>query len=146
MAEFAELVATAVSNLQARSDLAASRARLLAAADEERRRIVRDLHDGAQQRLVHTVVTLKLAGRALRQDADDGPELVQAALEQTEQATAELRELARGILPAALTSGGLRAGVDALASRMPIPVDPRVSVDRPPPVIEATPTSSWPRH
>ncbi len=138
MAEFTELVATAISNLQARSDLAASRARLVAAGDEERRRVVRDLHDGAQQRLVHTVITLKLADRALRKDADDGPELVQEALEQAEQAMAELRELAHGILPAALTTGGLRAGVDALAARMPIPVDLRVSVDRLPPAIEAT--------
>jgi signal transduction histidine kinase len=138
IAEFTELVATAISNLQARSDLAASRARLVAAGDEERRRVVRDLHDGAQQRLVHTVITLKLAEQALHRDADDGPELVQAALEQAEQAMAELRELAHGILPAVLTTGGLRAAVDALASRMPVPVDMRVSVDRLPPAIEAT--------
>jgi signal transduction histidine kinase len=138
MAEFTELVATAISNLQARSDLAASRARLVAAGDEERRRVVRDLHDGAQQRLVHTVITLKLAEQALHSDADDGPELVQAALEQAGQAMAELRELAHGILPAALTTGGLRAGVDALAARVPVPVDMRVSVDRLPPAIEAT--------
>jgi signal transduction histidine kinase len=138
MAEFSELVATAISNLQARSALAASRARLVAAGDEERRRVVRDLHDGAQQRLVHTVITLKLASQALQKDADDGPELVQGALEQAEQAMAELRELAQGILPAALTTGGLRAGVDALAARMPIPVDLHVSVERLPPAIEAT--------
>jgi signal transduction histidine kinase len=138
MAEFTELVATAISNLEARSDLAASRARLVAAADEERRRVVRDLHDGAQQRLVHTVITLKLAEQALHKDAHDGPELVQGALEQAEQAMAELRELAHGILPEVLTSGGLRAGVDALASRMSIPVDMRVSVDRLPPAVEAT--------
>jgi signal transduction histidine kinase len=56
-------VATAISNVQARSDLAASRARIVAATDDERRRVVRDLHDGAQQRLVHAVVTLKLARR-----------------------------------------------------------------------------------
>jgi GAF domain-containing protein len=58
IAQFTDLVATAISNVQARSDLAASRARLVAAADEERRRVVRDLHDGAQQRIMHTVVTL----------------------------------------------------------------------------------------
>ena len=63
--EFTELIATAISNVQAWSDLAASRARLVAAADDERRRVVRDLHDGAQQRLVHTVITLKLARQAL---------------------------------------------------------------------------------
>ena len=66
LAEFTELVATAISNIEARSDLAASRARIVAATDEERRRVVRDLHDGAQQRLVHTVITLKLARQALQ--------------------------------------------------------------------------------
>ena len=138
MTEFTELVATAISNLEARSNLAASRARLVAAGDEERRRVVRDLHDGAQQRLVHTVITLKLAQQALHKDEDDGLERVEEALEQAEQAMAELRELAYGILPAALTTGGLRAGVDLLASRMRVPVDERVSVDRLPPAVEAT--------
>src|SRR4051812_43791334 len=136
--EFTELVATAVSNMQARSDLAASRARIIAATDDERRRVVRDLHDGAQQRLVHTVVTLKMARRALEHDGEAVPVLVTEALENAEEATRELRELAHGILPAVLTRGGLRAGVAALASRAPVPVDVRVSVDRLPPVVEAT--------
>jgi signal transduction histidine kinase len=138
MAEFTELVATAISNIQARSDLAASRARIVATADEERRRVVRDLHDGAQQRLVHTVVTLKLAGRALENGGPDAPALVTEALQHAEEATGELRELAHGILPSVLTRGGLRAGVDALASRMPVPVEIGVSVDRLPPAVEAT--------
>src|SRR3954447_14196796 len=112
--EFTELVATAISNMQARSDLAASRARIVAATDEERRRVVRDLHDGAQQRLVHTVITLKLARRALENDGSDAPQLVTEALQHAEAATGELRELAHGILPSVLTHGGLRAGVDAL--------------------------------
>ena len=60
VAQFTELIATAISNVQARADLAASRARIVAASDDERRRVVRDLHDGAQQRLVHAVVTLQL--------------------------------------------------------------------------------------
>ena len=119
--EFTELVATAVSNMQARSDLAASRARIVAAADDERRRVVRDLHDGAQQRLVHTIVTLKLAGRALDDDQAGVAALVEEALQQAEQGTEELRELAHGILPAVLTRGGLRAGVEALAARMAVP-------------------------
>jgi signal transduction histidine kinase len=136
---FTKLVATAISNIQARSDLAASRARIMAATDEERRRVVRDLHDGAQQRLVHTVVTLKLADRALEnEEAGDAPALLTEAFENAELATAELRELAHGILPAVLTQGGLRAGVDALASRMPVPVAIDVSVGRLPPVVEAT--------
>jgi GAF domain-containing protein len=136
--EFTELVATAVSNLQARSDLAASRARVIAATDEERRRVVRDLHDGAQQRLVHTVVTLKLARRALANGGGDASALVAEALKHAEEATAELRELAHGILPAVLTRGGLRAGVVALASRMPVPVDIGISAERFPSAVEAT--------
>jgi signal transduction histidine kinase len=135
---FTELVATAISNIQARSDLAASRARIVAATDEERRRVVRDLHDGAQQRLVHTTITLKLARRALQNEEDDLPALLTEALDNAEQATAELRELAHGILPAILAHGGLRAAVGALASRMPVPVENGVSVGRLPAAVEAT--------
>jgi signal transduction histidine kinase len=135
---FTELVATAIANIQARSDLAASRARIVAATDEERRRVVRDLHDGAQQRLVHTIITLKQARRASQNQEEDLPALLTEALDQAERATAELRELVHGILPAVLTVGGLRAGVDALASRMPVPVENDVSVGRLPAATEAT--------
>jgi signal transduction histidine kinase len=138
MAEFTELVGTSISNIQARSDLAESRARIVAAADEERRRVVRDLHDGAQQRLVHTVITLKLAHRALQNEDKELPALVAEALDHAQQATDELRELAHGILPTVLTQGGLRAGVDALASRMPVPVENAVPADRLPAAVEAT--------
>jgi PAS domain S-box-containing protein len=136
--EFAELIATAVANIQARSDLAASRARIVAAADDERQRVVRDLHDGAQQRLVHTVITLKLARRALDQEDETAPELVSEALQQAEAATGELRELAHGILPSTLTRGGLRAAVEALAVRMPVRVEINISVGRLPASVEAT--------
>jgi len=135
---FIELVATAISNIDARAELTASRARLVAAADEERRRVVRDLHDGAQQRLVNTVVMLKLAQRALDRHDAEAPSLVSEALRHVESATHELRELAHGILPAALTTGGLRTGVDALASRMPVPVQIEVPADRLPAAVEAT--------
>ncbi|MEA2128173.1 MAG: hypothetical protein QOJ85_1064 [Solirubrobacteraceae bacterium] len=138
MGQFTELVATAISNVEARRELAASRARIVAAADDERRRVIRDLHDGAQQRLVHAIITLKLARRALEKDQEEGPALVGEALEQAQRANVELRELAHGILPAVLTQGGLRAGVDALASRTPVPVDIDVSVGRLPTAIEAT--------
>jgi len=137
MAEFTELVATAIGNVHARTELADSRARIVAATDEERRRVVRDLHDGAQQRLIHTVITLKLARRALER-AEEAVPLVTEALQQAENATVELRELAHGILPAVLTRGGLPAGVEALASRMPIPVDLDVAVERLPTAVEAT--------
>jgi signal transduction histidine kinase len=135
---FAELVATAISNAEARAALAASRARLAAAADEERQRVVRDLHDGAPQRLVHTVITLKLAERELDDRDDRLSQLVRQALEQAESATAELRELAHGILPRVLGRGGLRAGADALAARMSIPVTVDVDAHRAPAPIEAT--------
>jgi PAS domain S-box-containing protein len=138
MEQFTELVATAISNMQARSDLAASRARIVAAGDEERRRVVRDLHDGAQQRLVHTVITLKLACRALDATDHAASALVAQALDQAQQANVELRELAHGILPGVLTRGGLRAGVDALASRTPVPVEVAVCADRLPAAVEAT--------
>src|SRR5439155_11001291 len=92
IADFTELVATAVSNAEARRDLVASRARLLAAGDDARRRVVRDLHDGAQQSLVRTIITLKLAGQALQEDAADGAALVAEALGDTERANAELRD------------------------------------------------------
>jgi signal transduction histidine kinase len=113
-------------------------ARIVAATDEERRRVVRDLHDGAQQRLVHTVLTLKLARRALEDNSRGASALVAGALRYAEEATAELRELAHGILPSVLTRGGLRAGVGALASRMPVPVDIGVSVERLASAVEAT--------
>jgi signal transduction histidine kinase len=135
---FTELVATAIANTEARTEVAASRARIVAATDAERRRVVRDLHDGAQQRLVHTILTLKLAHSATQNDDEDLPALLTEALDNAEQATAELRELVHGILPAALTNGGLRAGVNVLASRMPVPVENGVSVGRLPAAVEAT--------
>jgi signal transduction histidine kinase len=138
LASFTELVATAIANTEARTEVAASRARIVAATDEERRRVVRDLHDGAQQRLVHTTITLKMASNALQNDQDAARALVSEALDNAQQATAELRELAHGILPATLTHGGLRAAVDALASRMPVPVQNGVSVGRLPAAVEAT--------
>jgi signal transduction histidine kinase len=138
MAQFTGLVATAISNMQARSDLAASRARIVEAADEERRRVVRDLHDGAQQRLVHTIVTLKLAGRAFESGDGEAESLVREALQYAELGNAELRELAHGILPAALTHGGLRAALDTYVSRLDLPVRVDVPDERFPADIEAS--------
>jgi signal transduction histidine kinase len=135
---FTELVATAISNAEARTELAASRARLVAAADEERRRVVRDLHDGAQQRLVHTVIMLKIAEGELRDQEGRASELVTEALAHAQSATAEVRELAHGILPSVLTHGGLPAATHALASRMTVPVEIDVSASRLPEQTEAT--------
>jgi signal transduction histidine kinase len=138
LASFTELVATAIANAESRAELTGSRARIVAAADESRRRIERDLHDGAQQRLVHAVIVLKLALRALANGDSNPGELVAEALRQAEQANSELRELAHGILPAALTRGGLRAGVEALVARVSLPVSVDVSVERVPAGVEAT--------
>jgi signal transduction histidine kinase len=138
LSSFTELVATAVANAESRAELTASRARIVAAADESRRRIERDLHDGAQQRLVHAVIVLKLALRALSNADANAGELVAEALRHAEQANSELRELAHGILPAALTRGGLRAGVDGLVSRVSLPVSVDVPVERLPAGVEAT--------
>jgi signal transduction histidine kinase len=119
-------------------EVRASRARVLEAADAERRRVVGDLHDGAQQRLVQTVVLLKLARQALERGDPESDELVGEALEHAEAANTELRDLARGILPRVLTLGGLTAGLAALASRVPLAVEVDVSVGRLPGAVEAT--------
>jgi signal transduction histidine kinase len=138
IAEFSELVATAIVNANSRVELAVGRARAVTAADDTRRRLQRDLHDGAQQRLVHTVVTLKLARQALGDAGEPAVEFVDEALEHAERATAELRDLAQGILPAALTHGGLRAGIDTLVSRVRLPLSVDVSAERFSPALEAT--------
>jgi signal transduction histidine kinase len=137
LTSFTELVGTALANAESRAELMASRARIVAAADEERGRVVRDLHDGAQQRLVHTIVTLKLACGALEHDREAVNELVRDALDNAEQANRELRELAHGILPTVLVRGGLSAAIEALASRMPVPVETDVAVDRLAATVEA---------
>ena len=138
MAQFAQLLDTAIANADSRDQLTASRARLLTAADEARRRVVRDLHDGAQQRLVHTIVMLKLAQRALREKDEEAESLVGEALEQAEQGHTELRELAHGILPAVLTRGGLGEGVRSVVGRLDLPVQVDVPAERFPADIEAS--------
>jgi signal transduction histidine kinase len=138
MAKFAELLDTAIANADSHDQLTASRARLVTEADEARRRVVRDLHDGAQQRLVHTIVTLKMAQQMLRSGDGTAESVVGEALEQAQQANAELRELAHGILPAVLTRGGLRAGVDLVVSRLNLPVQVDVPAQRFPEEIEAS--------
>jgi signal transduction histidine kinase len=136
LASFADLIATAVSNATTRSELIASRARLVQAADEQRRRIVRDLHDGAQQRLVHAVMTLQLAHA--RDDATpDLDRLIGEALEDTRAGIDELRELAHGLHPALLTHRGLAAAVEALADHAPIPVHVDIPEQRYPTPVES---------
>jgi len=105
----------------AEAELRASRARIVEAADEARRRLERDLHDGAQQRLVELALDLRMAQTRLDDDPARARELLDAALDDLQEATRELRELARGIHPAALTEGGLRPALEALAARSSIP-------------------------
>ena len=127
IADFAELAAQAVANAQARADLAASRARIVEAGDAERRRLERNLHDGAQQRLVSLSVNLRLAARGC-----SDPESLAAferAGEELAQALEELRELARGIHPAILSDRGLEPAIEALAGRSQLPVEIAVGLD-----------------
>ncbi len=139
LAGFTELVATAIANADAQAELTASRARIVATADETRRRIERDLHDGAQQRLV----TLGLQLRSVQ--ADMPPELgeLRASLDRVAagltSALDELREYARGIHPAILTEGGLGAALRMLARRSPVPVTLDVRTgERLPELLEVT--------
>ena len=135
---FCELVSLAVASAQARADLSASRARLVKAGDEQRRKLERNLHDGAQQRLVSLALTIRLARRLL----ETKPEAVAASLEgaanELDLALEELRELARGLHPAALTEQGLGPALAHLAKRLPIQVDVKATNERLPENIEAT--------
>ena len=135
---FTELAETAIANSDARAEIAASRARLLAEIDEERRRVVRDLHDGAEQRLGETIATIARAADVLGDGEPRARELVEQALTHAERTTAELHELAQGILPTVLTSGGLRAAAAALAARMAVPTAVDVCADRQSDAVEAT--------
>ncbi len=138
LASFTELVATAMANAESRAALAASRARIVAAADEssaaDRARSAR--RGAAAARARGDRAEARAAG-AVERRAEAG-ELVAEALRHAEQANSELRELAHGILPAALTREGLRAGVEALVSRMSLPVSVDVAVERLPAGVEAT--------
>jgi signal transduction histidine kinase len=104
-------------------ELRASRARIVTAGYEERRRVERDLHDGAQQRLMALGINLRLARDQVGSDAEEMAELLDASLEELNEATRELRELARGIHPAVLTERGLTAALKGLAGRSPVPVE-----------------------
>jgi signal transduction histidine kinase len=112
-------------------DLRVARQRIIAAADAERRRIERDLHDGAQQRMVSVAVTLSLAESRMEKDPASAALLIAQAREEAQLAVKELRELARGIHPAVLSDRGLRAALEALAARAPVPVEVSGVPERP---------------
>ena len=119
------LAATVQAQLDA---VRASRARIVEASDAERERIERNLHDGAQQRLV----TLALRLRTIADGADDAGrrQAIEDAADELDEALAELRDLARGIHPTAVVQGGLASAVEALAERTPLPVSVRIPRDR----------------
>jgi signal transduction histidine kinase len=120
------------------ADLRDARQRIIAAADAERRRIERDLHDGAQQRMVALATMLSLAEARFKTDPERAAELIARAREEAELAVKELRDLARGIHPTLLSDLGLAAALDALAARAPIPVQVSgVPSERLAPAVEA---------
>jgi len=129
IADFAELVALALANAEARRELAASRARIVETGDAERRRLERNLHDGAQQRLVGLALTLQQCGRVLDDAGGESRDLLRRAEAELTAALAELRELARGIHPAILTDRGLVPALEMLAGRTSLPVDLSASLD-----------------
>jgi PAS domain S-box-containing protein len=136
--EFTQLVSLALANEEAREQLAASRSRLVEASDAERRRLERNLHDGAQQRLVSLSLSLRLAQARLKSDPQAAEELLTGAGAELALALEELRELARGIHPAVLTDRGLGPALESLADRAPLPVDLlAVPEDRLPGPVEA---------
>ncbi len=136
LAAFTELVGTAIANAEAQDALAASRARIVTAADEARRRIERDLHDGAQQRLVTLALGLREAQATAPPEAGDLVKQLDGVAAGLEAALEDLREIARGIHPAALAEGGLGPALKTLARRCPVPValDVRVPGRLPGPV------------
>jgi signal transduction histidine kinase len=138
LAQFTGLVGLAIVNAETASQLAASRARIVRAGDEERRRLERNLHDGAQQHLVTLSLTLRLAQAKLEDDPAGARMLLDSASAELAQALEELRELARGIHPAILSDRGLRPALEALLTRLPFPVDlDDTTAARLPPPVEA---------
>jgi signal transduction histidine kinase len=129
LGDFADLVSTAIANAATRDELIASRARIVAAADDARRRIERDLHDGAQQRLVSLALKLRVA----EQLAAEQPALkehLSEAVSDLSEVLHDLQEISRGIHPAILSDGGLAPALKTLARRCPIPADLDVRVER----------------
>ena len=122
LGDFTELAATAIANAESRSQLAASRVRIVAASDETRRRIERDLHDGTQQRLVSLGLNLRLAESDMPPDLSGPRRAIAQVADELDGAIDELREISRGIHPAILSEGGLRPALRTLARRSAVPV------------------------
>jgi PAS domain S-box-containing protein len=129
MADFTELLATAIANAEARAQLTASRARIVAAADGARRRFERDLHDGTQQRLVSLGLQLRTAEAAVPPELHPLKEQISAIVAGVVGVSADLQDISRGIHPAILSKGGLGPALKTLARRSAVPVELRLGVD-----------------
>jgi signal transduction histidine kinase len=129
IARFTELVATAVANAEAHAALTASRARIVATADQTRRRIERDLHDGAQQRLVSLALRLRTVAAAIPPELGEVHQELASVEAELDEILGELRELSRGIHPSILSEGGLGPALRSLARRSPVPVQLQVGME-----------------
>jgi signal transduction histidine kinase len=130
IADFADLLATAIAAATARADLIASRARIVAAADDARRRLERDLHDGAQQRLISLGLMLRRAENSLPPELHDQKRQLSDICSALSGVSEDLQEISRGIHPAILSKGGLGPALKTLARRSPVPVDLDLTIDR----------------
>jgi signal transduction histidine kinase len=130
LAGFTELAGTAIANASAQAALSASRARIVATADAARRRIERNLHDGAQQRLVSLALDLRAAEAVAPAGADELVKQLDGVAAGLDDVLAELREIAGGLHPAILAESGLRPALKTLARRSAVPVDLDIQVDR----------------
>ena len=132
---FTELVATAVANASARSELVAARRRVIEAADAARATVTRDMHDGAQQKFVNSLINLQLAQDKWSSDPPRARELLDIGVEEADLGIEMLRELAAGLHPTILSDMGLDAALESLADRAPIPVELEVAdAELPPPL------------
>ena len=127
--DFADLVATAISNAQTRAELTASRARIVTAGDQVRRRFERDLHDGAQQRVVSLGLELRAIEAALPAERQDLCDRMSRVVTGLSGVFTDLQEISRGIHPAILSKGGLGAAIKTLARRSPVPVDLHLAIE-----------------
>jgi signal transduction histidine kinase len=128
--KFTELVTTAIANAESRSELSASRRRIVAASDEARRRIMRDLHDGTQQRLVSLGFAVRAAEANVPPEQEDLRAQLSGVAAGLAAAVEDLQEISRGIHPAILSRGGLGPALQALARRSAIPVDLDIAAAR----------------
>jgi signal transduction histidine kinase len=139
LADFSDLLVTAIANAEARAELTASRARVVATAEDTRRKIERDLHDGVQQRLVSLALQLRTAERRVATDQPQVRAVLSAAVDALNDATEEVREIAHGIHPAILIQGGLAPAVRALGRQSSLAIEVTADFEeRLPEQVEAT--------